>query len=143
MHSDEYEQLRYRIVKEEGFRNKMYKDSKGIWTIGVGYNIEERGLPTDIINELLKRTLAEAERDARKLDAWHCLDSVRQTVLVAMVFQMGLGSVRKFKKALQAMCDRDWQEAHDQMLDSKWARDDSPGRAHREANIMLTGELDK
>ena len=28
------------ITKEEGARNKAYKDSKGLWTIGVGHLIK-------------------------------------------------------------------------------------------------------
>ena len=28
------------ITKEEGVRNKAYKDSKGLWTIGVGHLIK-------------------------------------------------------------------------------------------------------
>ena len=28
------------IIKEEGARNKAYKDSKGLWTIGVGHLIK-------------------------------------------------------------------------------------------------------
>jgi lysozyme len=134
--------LRQRLIREEGWRNKMYKDSKGIWTIGVGYNIQERGLPDDIIDALLARTQEEARQHAKTLPAWEHLNGARQTVLTAMVFQMGLPRVKGFVNFLAACEDEDWQKAHDEMLDSKWARDDSPGRARREAAIMLAGELD-
>ena len=36
------------LGQHEGDRNKRYKDSKGIWTIGIGHNIESMGLPDDI-----------------------------------------------------------------------------------------------
>lgn len=133
--------LKSRLEREEGRRQHMYKDSKGIWTVGIGYNIEEKGLPNDIIDILFDRTMSEASSDARKFPAWEHLNYARKSVLVAMVFQMGHRRVSGFKKALAAMEAEDWQEAHNQMLDSKWARDDSPGRAQREATIMLAGEL--
>lgn len=39
-----------RIKKHEGYRLDAYKDSLGIWTIGVGFNLERAGA-----NEALKR----------------------------------------------------------------------------------------
>jgi len=44
----------------------------------------------------------------------------------------------KFKKALAAIRSGDWQEAHDQMLDSRWARQ-VPRRAEDLAKVMLRG----
>ena len=52
------------ITKEEGARNKAYKDSKGLWTIGVGHLIksDEQHLITatltdDQVEELLRSDL--------------------------------------------------------------------------------------
>lgn len=129
--------LRDRLIAEEGYRTHLYKCSAGYWTIGVGYNIEERGLPDDIIQELLDRTMREAHDEARTLvDNWLRLSYARQSVLIAMVFQMGINRVRKFKRMLAAIEAFDFDTAADEMLDSKWARDDSPARAQREAEIM-------
>jgi lysozyme len=44
------------LIKEEGFKNKAYKDSKGILTIGVGHKII---LPSE--NYLLNKTLTNSE----------------------------------------------------------------------------------
>lgn len=131
-----------RLEREEGREPKLYKDSKGIWTIGVGYNIQEKGLPDDIINILLDRTINEAKSDARSFDAAAHLNPTRLSVLTAMVFQMGRTRVSGFVKFLAACEAEDWQEAHDQMLDSKWAKIDSPSRARREAKLMLAGEYE-
>lgn len=46
------------LKREEGFRNKAYKDAKGYWTIGVGHLI----LPDE--KELLTKTLTNAEVNA-------------------------------------------------------------------------------
>ena len=33
------------IGRHEGFREKKYKDTKGIWTIGYGFNMESKNIP--------------------------------------------------------------------------------------------------
>ena len=52
------------ITKEEGARNKAYKDSKGLWTIGVGHlikadeqNLINATLTDEQVKELLKSDL--------------------------------------------------------------------------------------
>lgn len=37
--------LKQELMRSEGIRNRAYMDSEGIWTIGVGWNLEEWGLP--------------------------------------------------------------------------------------------------
>jgi lysozyme len=63
-----------------------------------------------------------------------------------MCFNMGIGRLLGFKKALIAMRQGKFSIAADEMLDSKWAREDvgigtpdKPGRALRLANMMRTG----
>lgn len=128
-----------RLIAEEGVRTHLYEDTKGILTIGIGYNIEERGLPEDIIHELYKRDLMRCRQEAAVIPGFLDLDEVRQTVVIAMVFQMGLSRVLKFKKFIAALQEQDYDKAAAEMLDSKWAREDSPARARREAHIMKTG----
>ena len=52
------------ITKEEGARNKAYKDSKGLWNIGVGHLIKDdekdlitANLTNDQVEDLLKKDL--------------------------------------------------------------------------------------
>jgi lysozyme len=127
-----------RLEKEEGRRTHLYQDSLGIWTIGVGYNIQEKGLPHEIIDRLFALTVQEATTDAQRIPEYYSLDGARRTVLVAMVFQMGLSRVMGFAKMRGAIRDSHYQLAGDEMLDSKWANQ-SPARAEREAQIMRTG----
>ena len=132
--------LLQRIEQEEGYRSHLYQCSEGYWTIGIGYNIEERGLPDDIIRDLYMRDLESAIREAADLDVpdEFIADAPRFSVLVAMVFQMGLTRVRGFRNMLAAIREGDYEKAAEEMLDSRWARQ-TPGRANREANIMRTG----
>lgn len=132
-----------RLEREEGRRNEMYKDSEGIWTIGIGWNIQERGLPDEIVDRLFEISVADAEKDARKLPEFHILSEVRQSVLIAMVFQMGLPRVKKFKKFRAALQEGDYNKAAKEMLDSLWHRQmakEGSKRAIREARIMRRGK---
>ncbi len=58
--------------------------------------------------------------------------------MLSWAFNVGVGGVMQFRKALAAIRSGDWQEAHDQMLDSRWARQ-VPRRAKDLAELMLRG----
>lgn len=136
--------LAHDIEFEEGRRTHAYQDRGGVWTIGVGHTGPEvvGGLVwTDTqISDVLARDIAKAKSGLDHVAPWwRSLDDVRQDVVVQMTFQMGPGWTREFPKAVRAMVANDWQAAHDNMLDSKWARSDSPARAKRMADQMLTG----
>jgi lysozyme len=63
------------ISKEEGVRNKAYKDSKGLWTIGVGHLIK----PDE--QHLITATLTDAEVEALlKHDLKWCSEAVERHV---------------------------------------------------------------
>ncbi len=49
---------------------------------------------------------------------------------------MGLNRLNGFVKFRQALQNRDYDKAAKEMLDSKWAREDSPARARRMADAM-------
>ena len=54
-----------------------------------------------------------------------------------MVFQLGKTGVSKFKKMLKALKKKDYKEAANQMLDSKW-HTQTPERAEGLASLMRT-----
>jgi lysozyme len=62
----------------------------------------------------------------------------RQSVVVNMVFNMGIVRFSGFKKMVAALEGHDYNEAAAQMLDSKWARQVG-NRATRLAKIMREG----
>ena len=67
------------ITREEGARNKAYKDSKGLWTIGVGHLIKsnEQHLITDTLTD---EQVAELLRSDLK---W-CSEAVETSVKVPL-----------------------------------------------------------
>lgn len=133
--------LMQRLIREEGRRTYPYQDTKGKLTVGVGWNLSDRGLPDEIIDELLGISMNEAENAAQGVPGYLGAGPERQSVIVAMCFQMGLGSVLRFTKFIKAFAEGDYDTAANEMLDSIWAKVDSPARAAREAQIMRTGVL--
>lgn len=67
------------ITEEEGFRNKAYKDSKGLWTIGVGHLIKKDE------PHLLNAVLSDQEvKDLLKSDLKWCSEAVESSVKVPL-----------------------------------------------------------
>jgi len=89
------------ITKEEGFKNKAYKDSKGLLTIGVGHLIK----PSE--PHLLTATLSDQEvKDLLKSDLKWCSEAVESSVkvplaqnqfdaLYSLCFNIGEGAFRR------------------------------------------------
>lgn len=133
--------LMARLSIDEGRRNKLYKDSANPpkLTIGVGRNIEDRGLRDDEIDLMLSNDINEAVVIARSLcTTFDKLGDVRQEVLVNMAFNMGSPRLSGFKMMLAAVAASDYQEAANQMENSAWYRQVG-ARAERLATAMRTG----
>tara|TARA_Y100000356_G_scaffold103497_1_gene89054 strand:+ start:153 stop:527 length:375 start_codon:yes stop_codon:yes gene_type:complete len=117
-----------------------YKCSSGFLTIGVGRNIEERGLSDDEIDYILNNDVNIATDELVKTFDWYPdLDEVRQRVVIDMVFNLGMPRFQQFKKMIQALDDGDYKEASIQMMDSRWASQVG-ARAERLRDMMETGE---
>ncbi len=56
-----------------------------------------------------------------------------------MAFQLGVNGVANFKKMIAALIARDYAAAAREMLDSNWAKVQTPARAQRMAEMMRTG----
>ena len=124
------------IKHHEGFVEHVYDDSLGIPTIGYGFAIKDLVLEEDLCDEILLRKRRILGRSVMgKLTFFDSLPSDCKDVLMEMCYQLGVTGVSKFKKALKAMEDVDWEKAADEMLDSKWAKQ-TPNRAKEMSNIV-------
>ena len=69
-------------------------------------------------------------------DTFNKLSPERQVVLIDMAHQLGKDGLSKFYNMKKALDSGDFETASKEMLNSKWAKKDSPNRAKRNANIM-------
>ena len=151
-----------KLIQHEGMVLNVYQDSLGIDTIGVGRNLEDRGITQEELDALdfpnidavYEHGITEAdaayllENDVQivedeLLKAHPCvaeLDSVRQLVLVDMAFNMGVPRLCKFKKMWAAIHEGDFRTAAKEMLDSRWAIQ-VKSRSHKLAHAMHHGEF--
>lgn len=127
------------IKKHEGLRLAPYKCSAGKLTIGWGRNLEDNGITTEEAEMMLNHDLQLCIASANRFDWFDALDEVRQSVVVNMIFNLGLAGFSKFKKTIAAIEKGDFDEASKEMLDSLWARQ-VKGRAQELANMMKEGK---
>ena len=123
------EELMEDIVRHEGFRSKVYKDSLGIDTIGIGFAIKDLELDEEDCNRILQKKISKLLPQI--FGRWGFLKDSPNTVklvVINMCYQMGVNGVSKFKKFLQALEVKDYGWASIEMLDSKWAKQ-TPTRA--------------
>ena len=151
-----------RIKKNEGYKNISYMDTLKKKTIGIGFNIDanveyfkefckknrldydkiykgEQSLNDTHIMELFKYSIGQAKKDAKKFipNLEEHPDEV-QSVVVEMAFQLGLTKLLKFEDTQKFLIAKDYVNAAKEMLDSKWAKSDTPARAKRLAEIVRT-----
>lgn len=131
--------VRAQLRIDEDVRSKMYLDSLGIPTIGVGRNLRDVGLRPDEINYLLDNDIIVAEKTAATLfPSFDKLSENRRAVLVNMAFNLGqdrLAGFHNFRAAVEAGA---FEQAAAGMLDSLWAKQVGI-RAQRLAKQMRDG----
>lgn len=120
----------------EGVEEKAYLCPAGYITVGVGRNLEDRGLSEAEIEFLLDNDVVIVENELDKaFPWWRDMSEIRQRVLADMAFNMGVPRLKGFKNALSAMQQGDYADAADEMLDSIWAKQVGT-RAARLAHMM-------
>ena len=152
-----------RILKrEEGWRGYIYDDIdghrlekgqlvRGTPTVGYGFTLLINDPVPQEIYEMFPRwgdmgvalhVKKIIDYDLQRFYVYlpH-LNEARLVVLICMVYQLGFTGVLGFTNMVKAIIDEDWDKVADEMLDSKWAREDSPARAERMAVTMRKGKL--
>lgn len=131
------------ITKEEGARNKAYKDSKGLWTIGVGHLIKADE------QHLINATLTDEQvEDLLKSDLKWCSEAVENSVrvplkqsqfdaLYSLCFNIGETNFRK-STVVRKINENDLKGAADAIL--MWNKPAVlEGRRKRERELFLAG----
>jgi lysozyme len=123
-----------------GPRLKAYQDSKGIWTIGYGTNLQELEIDKATAERWLHEKLHQAQHECRLRFPWFAeLTPARQDAMTELVYNLGIPRLLGFKKALAAMAAGDYVTARAEFLDSNWRRDVKDRRAFRIADAILNG----
>ena len=131
------DKLKKLLEDHEGRKKTVYKCTAGKRSIGVGHNIDAKGLPDDIesfledegyitddmIDELLIMDIDDAESDARKLyPDFGSFTTDRKIALIDFVFNVGYGTAKTFLNTNKAINRGDWEKAAEGLLNSKYAR---------------------
>ncbi len=127
------------LTLDEGKRNKMYLDSRGIPTIGIGHNLRDVPISDRAVSQIFEDDMAAV---LAQLDAdipWYGqLSDARQRVLANMAYNMGIHGLLQFVHMLTALRSGDYEAAAAAMEQSLWARQ-VPNRAARLAAQMRKG----
>lgn len=126
----------------EGFRESVYKDSKGILSVGYGFNLNSPHIIKELENfgyssrnlmnrneviterdaeAVLKRLMAKSLQDAKQfVTNFDQLDPIAQIVVIDMSYNLGLTRLSKFKRFKSALERLDYDSAWREMEDSAW-----------------------
>ena len=100
------------VKKHEGYRNKVYLDTLGKRTVGVGHLCVEEFWEDDkeyeekFLMDILEADLQNAIKGAKDLMAENgCMDIDEQAeeIIIEMIFQLGRTGVSKFKNMWKAL----------------------------------------
>ena len=131
--------LEREVASDEGFMPIPYRCTSGKLSIGYGTNIQD-GITREEALLLMRHRLGKviAALESR-LPFWLKLTDERRRVMANMGFQLGDGGVVGFTRMLAPLARGAYEAAAREMLDSKWAKRDTPGRAGRLAERMRLG----
>lgn len=155
-----------KLIKDfEGFSNIIYKDTKGIDTIGYGRNLQtypltdvekskcflngnnEIWMPEELALEFLINEIENIIKKIENKDYFKNLDTARKCVIVDMIYNMGLNTFNKYKNFQSALKNNDYEKACYEMENgsgeggkSKWYLQ-TKKRAIKDIEIMRTGDV--
>ena len=123
--------LREELERDEGVKYEVYLDHLGYPTFGIGHLITDNdpeygaSLGTKIYNDRVQEAfetdietvLSDCERLYVQFE--HLPEEV-QLIIANMMFNMGYTRLSKFKGMKRGVDNRDWNEAADEMVDSRW-----------------------
>jgi lysozyme len=111
------------LILQEGCKLMPYKCSEGKLTIGVGRNIQDRGISEKEALYLLTEDIKACHKDLSTFFfpyQFDMLPELIQDVLMSMRFQLGHTGLKGFKKMLFAFQTEDYLEAIKEMKNSRW-----------------------
>jgi lysozyme len=143
MDFDTYNKLLESVKKHEGYRNKVYLDTLGKRTVGIGHLCvedfweDDKEYEESFLMDILQKDLQSSIDGAEDLCKNLKISDDAKILIIEMIFQLGKTGVSKFRnmwKALQ-LDPPQYDVAATEMLDSRWAKQ-TPNRAKEMSNYM-------
>lgn len=123
------EDVKAMIKQHEGVRTRPYKDSLGLWTVGVGHLIGDgKTLPPEWnrefsmqeVNTLFEEDYAHHKKAAQKIPGFSGLNNYGQGALTDLTFNMGPTWYTKWPALQKQLKDGDTEGAAENLQSSKW-----------------------
>ena len=126
-------QLREQLEIDEGVRYDIYLDHLGLPTFGIGHLVTktdpENGqmvgtaVSRERVAECFENDLDGVIKDCNKLyNKFEDLPEEVQQIIANMMFNMGRTRLSKFKGMKRGIDSYNWNQAADEMVDSRWYR---------------------
>lgn len=125
--------FRCQLIKHEGYRNVVYKDSGGFPAGGIGHLLraptetERYPIGSPLSQEQIEAWYREdsviAIRGAISLvgeEQWEKISDVRKRAIADLCYNLGKPRLSKFVKFLAAVKADDWRTAGQELVNSKW-----------------------
>lgn len=117
-------QLENAIIDAEDIKKSVYKDSLGLYTIGIGFLCDEKmnaGLSVDECMMILRSRIQNLKRQLSSYSWFQKSDRPRQEALIHLAYNMGIPRLLEFKNMLGYFDKKDYINAAKELLNSKWA----------------------
>lgn len=130
-------ELMTELKRDEGRRDRPYKDTRGILTIGYGHNLMASGLCEAALSAQLDHDihLVFSALDQR-LPWWRKHPEPVQRVLANLCFNLGIDGLLKFKKTLPLIMAREYVAAADALMENGTYINQVGDRVGRLANLL-------
>ena len=113
--------LKQELMRYEGYSSKVYLDTLGLPTVGLGHMDRMMTVGTvyspQQIDILFAHDVSNATKIADSLNL--SLDEIRYRVLVQLCFNLG-NKINQFVHFLNACKESNWEEASSQLKSSTW-----------------------
>lgn len=119
------------IIRHEGMKDMPYKDSLGLWTIGVGHLIGDgKTLPPEYNRKFTNAEIMKMFDDdfdhhakaAEKIPGYGKANQGGQGALIDLTFNMGPSWYKKWPNFCKKLAEGDFKGAADELASSKWAQ---------------------
>ena len=137
---------------EEGYRSEVYYCSERYPTIGIGKRIGSLNqplsdfklitVPKAVAYAWLEHDLQVIVKQCSGFEWFGRLNQARKDIIISMCYQLGFDGFCKFKNTIKLIAAGRFVEASQEMLDSKWAKKDTPERAYRHSKVFAVGDWD-